>query len=115
VSPELQQLVGPLGLPGAVLLLLGCVLLGIKIRKEFTPTPTTNGHSGNGYGYKEAHSLTQGVRDQLTGAEKSINDNVDDTRHSINGNLEIVIERLAREMELQTKAIVAAIRGRGES
>jgi len=102
---------------------MGAALLALKIRKELVGNGTRNG-SDTPYQMKDAVQLAAGTTARIDLAERAIQENVTDsgkavrdevvtTRHSINNNLEVVIERLAREMEHQTAAIVAAISGRG--
>lgn len=101
----MNELIGPLGLPGAIVAIFAAVFFGVKIRNEFL----AGGRSESSYSLKDATQLATGLSARVDLAERSIQENVSETRHSINNNLEKVIDRLASEMNHQTNAIVAAL------
>jgi hypothetical protein len=104
-----SELIGPLGLPGAVVAIMATVFLTLKVKNEFLNGKRT-GKAPNGYGLREASGLASDIRERVDVAERAIQDNINVSRHAYGNGIEKAIERLVREMELQTKEIVAAIR-----
>lgn len=96
------DLLGPLGLPGAVLALFGVFLLGLKIKKELGG----NGRLSGGYTFQQASALTQGVERRVETAERAIQQNVNDTRHSINNGVEKAIGRIEESNERNTERLL---------
>jgi hypothetical protein len=98
-----NELVGPLGLPGAVLALFGVFLLALKIKRELG---NGKGKPVNGYTLRDASALTQGVRDRVDDAERGIHQNINDTRHSINNGLERIADRMEESNDRNTEKLL---------
>lgn len=105
----MSELIGPLGLPGALVALFGVFFLGLKIKNEITGKPTASAMAEGGYTLKDATIIAAGLTARIDLSERAIHEDIGKTRHSFGDGFEKAIERLSREMEVQTKEIVAAI------
>jgi len=99
-----KDLVGGLGLPGAIMALAIAFFYGIKAAQALK-NGKTGTHEVSGLSYKDAIAISTNAVSLADKSKDAIMSNIDKTRHDVNGNLMTIQVNLSEAVDNQTERL----------
>ena len=102
-----KELVGALGLPGALMAIAIAFFYGIKAAQALKngKNGRTGTHEIAGLSYKDAIAISTNAVSLADKSKDAIMSNIDKTRHDVNGNLMTVQVNLSEAVDNQTERL----------